>query len=130
MDSALKSLSKEISKHGGELILARGKADKLIPEIARSHQATQVFYARSYDPSGIATQESVEEALDKDGIDTESFNASLLQEPWETKNGTGKPFQVFTPYWRKSRHIIYRETLVYSTGDLEFLRIGQFKTLI
>ena len=51
---------------------------------------------RTYDPPGLATQEQVEGSLDEAGIDTESFNASLLQEPWETKNGFGNPFQVFT----------------------------------
>ena len=62
----------------------------------------------------------MEEALDKAGIDTESFNSSLLQEPWETKNGTGKPFQVFTPYWRKSRPIIYREPISYEPASISF----------
>ena len=54
----------------------------------------KVHYARSYDPAGIETQERVEESLDLAGISTSSFNASLLQEPWETKNGSGNPFQV------------------------------------
>ena len=56
------------------------------------------------------------------GITTESFNSSLLQEPWETKNGTGKPFQVFTPYWRKSRAIIYREPASYDPKKLSFVQ--------
>ena len=34
----------------------------------------------------------------------------FLQEPWEVKNGSGRPFQVFTPYWRKSRAGIYQGT--------------------
>ena len=79
-----------------------------------------MLYGRTYDPPGLATQEQVEEALDQAGIDTESFNASLLQEPWETKNGSGNPFQVFTPYWRKSRPIIYREPVSYEPSNLSF----------
>ena len=77
--------------------MAEGEAADLIPQIARDYGACKVLYGRTYDPPRLATQEKVEEALDKAGIDTESFNSSLLQEPWETKNGTGKPFQVFTP---------------------------------
>ena len=117
---AIESLAKQILGHQGELILAKGKAAELIPEIAESHGAKQVYYSRVYDPAGIETQENVEVALDRSGIGSESFNASLLQEPWEIKNGTGKPFQVFTPYWRKSRPIIYREPLSYSPDSLVF----------
>ena len=117
---ALESLGREIEKLGGNLILAKGKAVDLIPEIAQAHHADKVLYGRAYDPPGLATQEKVEESLDLAGIDTESFNASLLQEPWETKNGSGNPFQVFTPYWRKSRPIIYREPAKYSPPKLLF----------
>ncbi len=122
LHQALESLGEEIKSLGGRLVLAQGKAAELIPKLARQHQVEKVYYGRSYDPAGLATQEEVEEALDLAGVDTESFNASLLQEPWETKNGTGKPFQVFTPYWRKSRSIIYREPADYSLAKLSFLR--------
>jgi deoxyribodipyrimidine photo-lyase len=117
---SLDSLSSSITKLGGTLILVQGKAAQVLPELAQTYQADQIFYGRCYDPAGIATQEAVEEACDLNGINTESFNSSLLQEPWETKNGTGKPFQVFTPYWRKSRPIIYREVARYSLNKLTF----------
>ena len=120
---ALVSLMQDIRKLGGKLILAKGKAANLIPQIAREHGVIKVLYGRAYDPHGLSTQEKVEEALDKVCIDTESFNTSLLQEPWETKNGTGKPFQVFTPYWRKSRPIIYREPACYDLRKLSFLSL-------
>ena len=117
---SLASLGSSITKLGGSLILARGKAGQVLPELAQAYQADQIFYGRCYDPAGIATQEAVEEACDLQGINTDSFNSSLLQEPWETKNGTGKPFQVFTPYWRKSRPIIYREPANYAVKKLSF----------
>jgi len=94
---SLASLGASIAKLGGTLILARGKAAQVLPELAQAHQTDQVFYGLCYDPAGIPSQEAVEEACDIHSIATESFNSSLLQEPWETKNGTGKPFQVFTP---------------------------------
>jgi deoxyribodipyrimidine photo-lyase len=34
------------------------------------------------------------------GIQAESFNANLLYEPWTIANKQGKPFQVFTPFWK------------------------------
>ena len=108
-------MENDIGRLGGSLILAKGKAADLIPQIALEHGSDKVLYGRAYDPPGLATQEAVEEALDHHGVSTESFNASLLQEPWESKNGSGKPFQVFTPFWRKSRQVIYREPASYDT---------------
>lgn len=117
---SLDSLQSSIRLLGGNLLLIRGIPAEQLPKIARDYQATHLFYGRAYAPAGITTQEAVEEASDSLGITTESFNSALLQEPWETKNGTGKPFQVFTPYWRKSRPIIYREPSSYDPHKLRF----------
>jgi deoxyribodipyrimidine photo-lyase len=34
------------------------------------------------------------------GLDAKSFNGALLNEPHAITNKQGRPFQVFTPYWR------------------------------
>ena len=127
---ALLDLSESIRKLGGQILLLKGKAEKIIPYLANKHGAKQVYYGRTYDPSGIETQVLVEEALDQAGIESQSFNSSLLQEPWETKNGSGKPFQVFTPYWRKSRQIIYREPLSYNPSKLNFEALSGPHTML
>ncbi len=119
---SLSSLAGSIEKLGGRLLFCKGSAAEILPRLAKKYRADEVYYGRTYDPSGISTQEKVEESLDQAGIETQSFNSSLLQEPWEMKNGSGKPFQVFTPYWRKSRPIIYREPLVYNTSKLPFFK--------
>ncbi len=46
---------------------------------------------------------AVKAKLVQAGIETESFNGSLLFEPWEVKTGGGTPFKVFTPFWRAAR---------------------------
>ncbi|MFM8619463.1 MAG: deoxyribodipyrimidine photo-lyase, partial [Opitutaceae bacterium] len=35
-----------------------------------------------------------------EGVEAKSFNAALLHEPHTIANKQGKPFQVFTPFWR------------------------------
>jgi len=47
-----------------------------------------------------AEDAKVKEALCHDGLAVESFNAALLHEPWTIQNQSGKPFQVFTPFWK------------------------------
>ena len=120
LHQSLKSLAGSIEELGGRLLLAKGKAAEILSGIAKENGADQVLYSRTYDPGGLATQEAVEEALDKASIRTESFNASLLNEPWEVKNSSGKPFQVFTPFWRNSRNAIYKGPANYPIRNLSF----------
>jgi deoxyribodipyrimidine photolyase len=40
--------------------------------------------------------------LKEKNIEVETFNAHLLNEPWEVQNNSGLYFKVFTPYWRKA----------------------------
>jgi deoxyribodipyrimidine photo-lyase len=41
--------------------------------------------------------------LKEAGVDCQSFNAGLLNEPWTVQNGAKQPYKVFTPYWRAAR---------------------------
>jgi deoxyribodipyrimidine photo-lyase len=64
------------------------------------HQVDAVFWNRCYEPASIARDTGIKDALKARGISVQSFNAALLNEPWEIQNQSRKPFQVFTPYWR------------------------------
>lgn len=48
----------------------------------------------------MARDNGTKESLQCAGIEAESFNAALLHEPWTVQNKSGRPFQVFTPFWR------------------------------
>ena len=68
--------------------------------MAKETGADAVFWNRRYEPACIARDRKVEEALRAAGLHAESFNAALLYEPWTIQNKAGRPFQVFTPFWR------------------------------
>ena len=44
----------------------------------------------------------IKKTLQDYGIKVDTFNAHLLNEPWEVQNNSGQYFKVFTPYWRKA----------------------------
>ena len=48
----------------------------------------------------IARDTAIKKALAGDGLTVESFNGSLLFEPMQVATKEGKPYQVFTPFWR------------------------------
>ena len=43
----------------------------------------------------------IKSIISKRGIQVESYNGSLLWEPWDIKKDDGTPYKVFTPFYRK-----------------------------
>ncbi len=99
LDRSLRSLSRDLEKKGSRLVLRSGRTLDVLRKLIQETQAQAVFWNRRYEPVVIRRDQEIKTALKQDGVAAESFNASLLFEPWEILNQQGKPYQVFTPYW-------------------------------
>lgn len=97
---ALVDLQSQLADHGLKLILRSGDPEKIITEMVEEHEIGAVYWNRCYEPSTVNRDSLIKRRLKAKEIDAESFNASLLFEPWEIQNKSGNPFQVFTPYWK------------------------------
>ena len=86
----------------GQLRLFRGAPCDLLPAIIKEVQASAVYWNRCYEPYAITRDKELKARLQKLGVEIQSFNGSLLHEPWEVATGSGNPFRVYTPYWRAS----------------------------
>jgi len=100
---SLEALATDLRKLGSDLVLKRGPAAKIITSLLKETGATAIFWNRQYEPWAIARDTRIKDTLKATGIRAESFNASLLREPWEMKTGSGGPYRVFTPFWRAAR---------------------------
>ena len=100
---SLAALDKDLQKLGSRLILRRGPSAKVLKALVTETGALAVHWNRQYEPWAIARDTHLKEQLKANGLQTESFNASLLREPWEMKTGAGGPYRVFTPFWRAVR---------------------------
>jgi len=85
---------------GSRLIVRRGPSLEALRALAKETGAGAVFWNRRYEPDLIARDTVVKDALSRDGLEVASHNAALLHEPWTIRNQSGRPFQVFTPFWR------------------------------
>ncbi len=90
-------------RYGLELILRRGDAAQVLPALVRETGAAAVYWNRCYEPAAITRDTALKAALKADGIAAETFNASLLFEPWQVKTQTGGWFKVYSPFWRACR---------------------------
>jgi deoxyribodipyrimidine photo-lyase len=100
LHQSLRALDSRLREVGIRLVIRRGRTLEALCILLKETGANAVFWNRRYEPAAIALETKVRDALRQDGYEAESFNAALLHEPWTTENKSGKPFQVFTPFWR------------------------------
>ena len=100
-DKSLAQLNDALKSRGSRLIFRKGRAQDVLPTLAKQVGATAVYWNRQYEADIVARDTAIKSKLKDSGIEAESFNGSLLFEPWEvTSKSTGGPFKVFTPFWR------------------------------
>ncbi len=97
---SLSGLGKAFAEKDCELLILEGPSEKTILELVKKTSADFVVWNRLYEPAAVKRDEKIKKSLKESGIGVESFNGSLLLEPWENMNQSGKPYKVFTPFWK------------------------------
>ncbi len=97
---SLASLQRDLKAAGAPLCLRRGDSAQVIKELVAETGAAAVYWNRCYEPWAVARDKKLKADLKDQDVAVESFNGSLLVEPWELKTGQGGPYKVFTPFWK------------------------------
>ena len=100
LHQSLSSLTEQLESKGSRLIIREGDALAELERLIEETDASAVYWTRHYEPAAIKRDTEVKAALRKKGIDAESENGQLLFEPWEVQTKEGKPYQVFTAFWK------------------------------
>jgi deoxyribodipyrimidine photo-lyase len=100
LHQSLKALDTDLRRYGIRLTLRRGPSLESLRSLIRECGAQSVYWNRRYEPSLRERDTQIEKALVSDGVQVETHNSALLFEPDEIRNSSGKPFRVFTPFWR------------------------------
>ena len=95
---SLRALDESIAKRGGTLTLRRGAGASVVEDVVRATGASTVYWNLRYD-HGAQADAQIEQKLTSQGIAVRTFQAALLHEP-PLLGKSGKPLQVFTPFWR------------------------------
>ncbi len=95
---ALKRLDRQLRERGSRLVLRKGSVSKVFDHLCEQYDIAAVYWNRRYEAAVIQRDATLKLSLKKRGIDTRSFNGSLLKEPWEVATGDGNPYRVFTPF--------------------------------
>jgi deoxyribodipyrimidine photo-lyase len=100
LHQSLEKLAAALDKAGAPLVIRRGPSLAALRKVADEVGATHVAWNRRYEPAVIARDTDIKKSLAAAGLDAESFNGALLYEPMKVATKEGKPYQVFTPFWR------------------------------
>jgi deoxyribodipyrimidine photo-lyase len=106
LHQSLRSLDAGLRRLGTRLILRRGPSLEALRSLVREFGADSVYWNRRYEPALRERDAHVQQALKSDGLRVETFNSALLFEPDKIKNQSGKPFRVFTPFWRSCQFAV------------------------
>ena len=97
---SLSALSAALAACGSPLVIRRGASLASLQALVAETGATAVYWNRLYEPTAIARDKTIKEALRAQGLTAESFNSALLFEPWQVKTGAGDPYRVYSPFFR------------------------------
>jgi deoxyribodipyrimidine photo-lyase len=86
---------------GGDLFICRSK-DPLATLLTLSEQvhANKVVWNRCYEPHQQYLDTQIKRGLHDAGVEAQSFADNLLIEPQTIGTADGKPYKVYTPFWK------------------------------
>ena len=103
LDKSLAALGGDLEGLGSRLVLRRGDAGAILPDLARQTGADQVMWSEVTDPGAAPRDARLRNDLVAAGVEVQTFNAAYLIAPGALTNGSGQPYRVFTPFWRAAR---------------------------
>jgi deoxyribodipyrimidine photo-lyase len=95
---SLQSLKTDLK---GNLSFYRGNPKEILLSLVEKHKIQKVVWNRCYDPWRVQQDKDIKQTLKEKGIDVESFNGSLLWEPFDVLKKDKTPYKVFTPFYQK-----------------------------
>lgn len=100
MIGCLKSLQEQYARVGSQLLILNTDPRQGIVALATALGAKAVFRNLDVEPYSADRDRVVTEALAAQGIEVCAFWDQLLHAPEEITTGGGKPYTVYTPFWK------------------------------
>ena len=94
---SLHNLNKSLKNHINFYV---GDSQKIIEKIVKNQAIDCLVWNRCYEPSRIKQDGQIKKNFKEKNIVVESFNGSLLFEPWLILKSDKNPYKVFTHYYR------------------------------
>ncbi|MDG2466903.1 MAG: deoxyribodipyrimidine photo-lyase [Alphaproteobacteria bacterium] len=98
LDQSLRALDADLRQLGSQLIIGHGRADMIIPDLAKAHAVSDVYAHTHHDPWARDMQVSVTAKLKAEGVTFHHSEGVLLWPPGSALSKVGERMRVFTPF--------------------------------
>jgi deoxyribodipyrimidine photo-lyase len=135
MIESLEDLSQQLKSQGGKLYLFFDSPESVVEKCIKKLQIDQVVVNRDYTPYSIKRDAKIAALCKKHKIPFKAFDDALLHPPEETLKENGKPYLIFTPYFRNASKLkvelpqknrsknYYRKPIDFSMGEELYKKI-------
>lgn len=117
MIESLQELSAEIKKAGGELLVLHGAHDVVVEKLIGELAIDAVFFNSDYTPFSRKRDELIQAVCSKHGIACTHFSDALLTEPTTFSKDDGRPYTVFTPFFKRASKLLVQEPVRLAKGS-------------
>jgi deoxyribodipyrimidine photo-lyase len=98
---SLRGLDDDLRRLGSRLLIARGDPVEVVAGLARRVAAPTVVWTAGLEPGEDSSDGALRSALAAAGVEAVvAPQVSLLADPLSTRTRDGRPYTVFTPFWR------------------------------
>ncbi len=87
-------------KLNNKLLVFKGNPEVVFNNLVDNYNVKQISWCRCYEPWIIKRDLNLKKNL-KNKVQINSFNSSLLWEPWEVLKNDGSPYKIFTPFYKR-----------------------------
>ena len=97
----LLKIKQELEKNGSSILVKYDTPDNAWEQISSSFDVKSVFTNHDYEPYARKRDEQLSEFLAKKGIGFKTYKDQVIFEKSEVQKADGKPYSVFTPYYKQ-----------------------------
>ena len=111
MLGCLRELDEQLQALGGGLCLRDGSPEQVLPELAAQLGASEVYWTSDVSPFALERDRRVTKRLKAIGVEAIPSPGNFCADVSLPRTKNGKPFSVFTPFWKAERELPRRPLL-------------------
>ncbi|MEM9590768.1 MAG: deoxyribodipyrimidine photo-lyase [Pseudomonadota bacterium] len=100
LHESLRALNTSLAKRSGALVLREGRTHDVLSEILENTGATALHATQSFEPFGTQCERDIAALCGERGVDFHLHRGRLLYAPQAIVTKDGRPYRVFTPFWK------------------------------
>ena len=103
LHESLGALGQSLQDAGSRLVLREGASLDEILAVCEASGADRVVWQTRIAPTLRRRDDDVRAGLEAAGIEVRQFAGRILHDPEKIQTGSGGPYRVFTPFWKKAK---------------------------